>query len=302
LAGAQPHEAVALKREEILDAARAGDLERLGEHREEVARAIQSLADAGDGTTALELATKAWRIWYTRGELEAGSAALSAALDAPGAEPPTVERARALYADGLCAFRAGDRDRSQGRNEDALRVARAVSDTPSECQALTGLARIALRDGEYSRVVELAQEAWDLARAAGAEITPLHLIAAGVRLGGDYERARELYLESLERNRELGNHGWVAAELQNLGWVDLHLGDVDSAEARFRERDTIDYGPDAYGAAWRDLSWSAIAAARGERDEALRLFESGKAALAELGLTLDPDDQFELDWLTAQLR
>ena len=38
-----------------------------------------------------------------------------------------------------------------------------------------------------------------------AEGSPLHLCAAGTRLGGDYDRARELYLQSVALGDELGD-------------------------------------------------------------------------------------------------
>lgn len=62
---------------QLLDAARSGDLERLGAERNAVADAVRSFADAGDGASALELVAGAWRIWFSRGELEQGSAAVA---------------------------------------------------------------------------------------------------------------------------------------------------------------------------------------------------------------------------------
>ncbi|HXM19172.1 MAG TPA: hypothetical protein VN934_10265 [Candidatus Tumulicola sp.] len=288
---------------QLLDAARSGDLDRLGAEPNAVADAVRSFANAGDGASALALAAGAWRIWLSRGELEQGSAVLSLALDAPGAGDPSPARARVLYADGLFAFRKGNQERSRARNEEALRVARAAFDPRGECDALTGLARVALRDGDYARVAEFAEEARRRAQAAGdreAEAGPLHLLAAGIRLGGDYGRARDLYAESLELNRGLGKAAWVTMELHNLGWVELHLGDVKTAASRFRERDS---GPeeDAQSRAWRNLNWAAVAAARGDELEARRLFAEGKEALANLGMALDPDDKFELGWLSEKL-
>lgn len=288
---------------QLLDAARSGDLERLGAERNAVADAVRSFADAGDGASALELVAGAWRIWFSRGELEQGSAVVAVALDAPGAGDPSAARARALCADASFAFREGDRERSRARNEEALTVARAASDPRGECDALTGLARVALREGDYGRVVELAEEARRRAQAVGdreAEAGPLHLLAAGIRLGGDYARARDLYTESLELNRGLGNAGWVAMELNNLGWVELHLGAVEAAATRFRERDAMEVD-DIYGGAWHDLNWAAVAAARGDELEARTLLAKGKEALAALGIALDPDDKSELDWLSEQL-
>lgn len=289
---------------QLLEAARARDLDQLGAHREAVANAIRSFAEAGDGESALELAAGAWRIWFSRGEIEQGSAALAVALDAPGAGDASPARARALYGDGVFAFRQGDQERSRARNEEALTVARASSDPTGECDALTGLARVALRDGAYGRVVELAEQARRVARAAGdseAEAGPLHLLAAGVRLGGDYARARGLYTESLELNRARGNAAWVAMEMHNLGWVELHLGNVEAAAEWFKQRDEGQGDEDAYGSAWHDMNWAAVSAARGQNDEARTRFEKGKEALAGLGLALDPDDQSELDWLREQI-
>jgi hypothetical protein len=44
------------------------------------------------------------------------------------AESVPVWRARALYADGMFAFRSGDQARSRMRNEEALRLARETDD------------------------------------------------------------------------------------------------------------------------------------------------------------------------------
>ena len=136
-------------------------------------------------------------------------------------------------------------------------------------------------------------------REAGA--APLHLLAAGTRLLGDYTTARELYLESLELNREIGNVARISTELHNLGWVELHLDKVDEARTWFQQRDAAGSG-DVYGEAWAELNWSAVAAAQGEMAEARRLFASGSRALDKVGGRLDPDDLAELEWLRAQLR
>ncbi|HMC72629.1 MAG TPA: hypothetical protein VKJ07_25975, partial [Mycobacteriales bacterium] len=80
--------------EELLGLARAGDLEELDQDREAVADAVRSFASIGDAASALELVGRAWRIWFTRGELDEGSAVAAAALAAPGAQAVPVWRAR----------------------------------------------------------------------------------------------------------------------------------------------------------------------------------------------------------------
>ncbi len=289
---------------ELLASARGGELDRLGEQRTAIAEAVRWFVDSGEGADALELVALTWRIWFTRGELAAGSALVRAALAAPSSASASSFRTRVLYAGGVLAFRMGDQERSRALNEEALELARASSDARGECDALTGLARVALRDSDFPRVIELARQARARARDAhdrAAEASPLHLEAAGVRLAGDYDGAHSLYMESLELNRALHDDAWVAMELHNLGWVELHLGDVDAAAARFRERDEGEGAEDAYGHAWRDLNWAAVAAKRGDLDEARRLLACGEAALSLLGVALDPDDQFELTWLRDQI-
>ena len=284
--------------DKILSDARAGELAALSADRKAVADAVKAFAKAGDPASALELVGRAWRIWLTHGELAEGSAAAAAALGVLGASRVPIWRTRVLYADGLLAFRLGDTEWSKNRNLEALGVAQEEGDVRGECDALTGLARLALRGGMYEEVVTLALRARERARAAGdveAEAAPLHLQAAGLRLQQSFESARALYMESLGLNTRLGNAPWVAMEHHNLGWVELHLGNIDEAAAHFRKRDECEV--DAYGKAWSELNWAAIALARDDRREAERRFGAGSQLLTEMAVTLDPDDQAEFDWL-----
>lgn len=251
--------------------------------------------------TSLEEAAAQWREWFDRGELDAGAARVADALEVSGAQVPSVERVRVLYAAHLFAFRRGEPSREFAQR--SLDLARELGDVRGECEGLTGLARTALRDGDYARVAEHAAEGVRKARDAGdlaAEAAPLHLQAAGVRLSGDYDHARELYLESVALGERLGDERRMQTEFHNLGWVELHRGDVDSAERMFAERDARS-GEDAYLDAWQNLNGAALALARGRRDDALSLFESGARQLEAFGAALDPDDQFEFDWLSGQL-
>jgi len=287
---------------QVLDRARARDLAALTADTGAVADAVRAFVEAGDATSALEVVGRGWRVWTATGKVDEGASAAATALDATGATDQTW-RARALYGDGVIAFRAGDSVRSRARNEELLELARRSGDARGEADALTGLARLALREGDYAEVVRLAREGLERARAAGdaeAEGAPLHLEAAGTRLQGHFAEAKTLYLESLELNERIGNGAVVAMEHHNLGWVEVHLGDADAAERWFRERDA-DSSPDAYVDAWRDLNRSAVALLRGDAAEARRRYDAGVAALQALGVVLDPDDAFERDWLASSL-
>ena len=251
--------------------------------------------------TTLREAAEHWREWFNQGELDEGAARLDEALNAPGANTPSVDRVRVLYGVHLFAFRRGQPSRDYA--QERLDLARRLGDARGESDGLTGLARAALRDGDYEEVARLAAEGVAKAREAGdlaAEGSPLHLQAAGLRLSGDYDRAREVYLESVALADRLGDEQRKQMEFHNLGWVELHRGDTDVAARMFAERDARS-GIDAYGDAWQRLNGAALALACGDREEASRLFESGRQQLADLGAALDPDDQAELDWLTREL-
>jgi tetratricopeptide (TPR) repeat protein len=268
----------------------------------ELRESIERLVAQGAFADAEELAANGWRVWLTTGDLDGGRAALAALLDREAAEP-SRDRAVALYADGVLAFRQGDEAGSLARSEEARDAARAAGDAPAESLALVGLCRVALRDGRYGDVVELAREARRLVGDdEDAQAGPLHLEAAGTRLGGDYEAARALYLESLDLSRRRGNAYGEAMELHNLGHVSLRLGDVGAAEgyfARWRELTASSHSP--YDRGMAALNEAALAAAHGERERGADRLARAEATLAAAGIVLDPDDASEAERLRALL-
>lgn len=274
----------------------------LAPERGRLAEAVRFLVESGEEESAAELAANVWRLWLLSGDVVAGRQLLSAALD-NGEGRPSRARALALYGDGLLAFRVGAMIDSQERNDAALKAARAVNDREAEALALVGLSRVAFRDGDYTRVQLLAAEARDLTRNldAAAGLPPLHLLAAGTRLAGNYDEAIRLYTESLEVNRRLGDKRGVAVELHNIGHVELHRGNVDAAERCFAECADIRNHDDPYEAAMTHLNHAALAFARGDREGAAELLRRTQSALEGAGIVLDPDDAFEVQWLHDRL-
>jgi hypothetical protein len=128
-------------------------------------------------------------------------------------------------------------------------------------------------------------------------VAPLHMLAAGTRLAGGHDAARDLYLESLELNRRRGDSRMVAVELHNLGHVERHLGDLEAAARRFAECSELRQGSsDPYDAAMELLNSAALGGG-----DARELLGRAEALLAEAGIVLDPDDRFELDELGGRL-
>src|SRR5438309_4168706 len=139
--------------QQILEVARDGDLETMRGERSAVADAVRQFAALSDAASALELVGRTWRAWLSRGELDEGSAVIATSLAIPSERSAGLWHVRVLCADGLFAFRAGDQQRSQASNEKALEIARQIGDVRGECDALTGLARVAVRDGRQAGVV-----------------------------------------------------------------------------------------------------------------------------------------------------
>jgi tetratricopeptide (TPR) repeat protein len=294
---------LALAREAKLkgpDAARW--VERLSPEQQKLVEAARFLAENGDEEAAAELAEKVWWLWYLPGDLDGARQLFTAALDG-GEGSPSRARALALYSAGRVAFRAGAQGESQARNEAALQAARAVGARDAEALALVGLSRVAFRDGDYQRVRSLAAEARELAgdldAATGA--APLHMLAAGTRLAGEYDEAVKLYNESLELAHRTGDSRGVGMELHNIGHIELHRGNIDAAERCFAERAEVCNNDDPYEAAMTHLNHSALAFARGDREGAAELLQRTQSTLDGVGIVLDPDDAFEVSWLRDRL-
>jgi tetratricopeptide (TPR) repeat protein len=276
-------------------------VERLAQDRQQLLEAARFLA-ANRQEEAAELAANVWRLWLHLGDVAGGRRFLAEALDVSEAKPSRA-RALALYGDGLLAFRAGAQAESRQRNEAALKVAREVNDREAEALALVGLSRVALRDGDYALVRSLAAQARELTRRleASAEVAPLHLLAAGTRLAGDFDEAIRVYTESLELNRRLGDNRGVGMELHNIGHVELHRGNVANAARCFAEGAEHRNQDDPYEAAMTHLNQAALAFARGDVEGATELLHRTQSTLDGAGIVLDPDDAFEVRWLRDQL-
>ncbi len=250
---------------------------------------------------SLDELASTWRRWLDSGESEAGHRALAEALAADVRQ--SRARAICLYADGLFLFRLGEPEASRERSREALGVAREVGDEEAESLALVGLSRVAFRDGDHDEVVALATRARELAVRAGsgADAAALHMQAAGTRLLGDYDRAAELYRESMELARQRGDERGVAMEQHNLGHVELHRGNVDQAERLFAARlDFARGSADPYEHAMTALDEAALAAARRDDGRARsRIAEAGRL-LDDNRIVLDPDDASEFNALAAR--
>src|SRR6266702_4509513 len=277
-------------------------IEQAVQKRESYATAARVLLGKGEEEGAVEIASNAWRLWILARDLSGGRAFLASVLD-NGEKKPSQARSLALYGDALLAFRQGKIEESRQRSQAALDAALVVNDQEALTLAYLGLSRVAFADGDYDHSLALAVKARDSARdldlAMGQE--PLFLHASATRLTGDYDKAAALFEQSLELNRKIGDQGMVAAELQNLGFVEIHRGNVDAAERYFTEGEKIGPASDPYSTAMSIINKAVIAFLRGNLDESRSLLQHAQSVFKEVGIAPGADEQFEINWLQKQL-
>ncbi len=289
------------------EAGDAGALaERVAARADTMDTSLRWYIAAGRVGEALRFATAMSPFWRAQGRIEGGRQFIAAVLALPDSAAQHRARARLWYAAGLLAFRQRDQEASRHANEQSLRLATELADTEAIAHALVGLSRVELRAGADDTVRAHAGEASALLTQAGdtlGAIDPSHMVAAVNRMTGRDSEAASLYERTLARYRSLSNGAGVAGELMNLGYVRLHQGRRAEARSLFR---------DAMGrfATLRDevsqeflvAAFAAVAADAGDAARAATLYGAARKLLAASGVTLDPDDQYELDRYSAKAR
>ena len=277
-------------------------IEQAVKERESYANAARVLLENGNQEASVEIACNAWRLWILARDLDGGRAFLASVLD-KGEKKPSRARSLALYGDALFAFRQGKIEESRLRSQAALDGALAVHDREALTLAYLALSRIAFEDGDYPKSLNLAVKSREFAHDLDPSMgqAPLFLHASATRLTGDYDKAAALFEQSLALNRKIGDQGMVAAELQNLGFVEIHRGNVDVAERLFVECEKLGPVSDPYSKAMAVINKAGIAFLRGNMADARTLLQRARSMFKDSGIDPGADDQFEIDWLHGEL-
>jgi tetratricopeptide (TPR) repeat protein len=279
-------------------------VEKAAQERESYANAARVLFEQGDEDAAVELAANVWRLWMVARDLTGGREFLAAVLD-KGGKKPLRPLSLVSYGDSLFAHLQGKVEESRQRSQAALDAAIMVNDREALALAYLGLARVAVEKGSNAEAVRLALKARESARGLDPALgqAPLFLHASATRLLGDYDKAAELFEQSLALNRRVNDQGMVAAELQNLGFVELHRGNLEHAKRCFEEYEKLGFSKDPYFAGM-DLIAQAylVFSESGERDRSLILFQRAQDIFKEAKVSPGPDDQFEINWIHDQLK
>ncbi|HZH41874.1 MAG TPA: hypothetical protein VFD85_12730 [Gemmatimonadales bacterium] len=261
---------------------------------------------AGRVADALRFATAMAPFWRTQGRVDVGRQLLTAVLALPESTDQGRARARAWYEAGLLAFRQRDQEASRAANQQSLRIATAIADTGDIAEALVGLSRVELRAGAYDSVRAHAGQASALLIQTGdtlGAIGPSHMVAAVNRMTGHDSEAASLYERTLARYRALSDGPGIAGELMNLGYVRLHQGRWADARSLFRDA-LVRYTAvrDEVGEEFLVSAFAALAADAGDATRAAKLYGAAGTLLSASGVTLDPDDQYELDRYSSKAR
>jgi tetratricopeptide (TPR) repeat protein len=246
-----------------------------------------------DQEQGLSLAGAVWPYWMARGKVTLGRGWLDRLLEASEWGERTEARAKALYGAGTLAFIQGDREPSLRFHTESLAIAREHRNLQLEADALIGLARVSLLDGNALVMQQHAQASLEAARAANDQLrvaTALHHVVEALRRQGLYDEALPLYNQSLEAHRALGDERGVALELHNLGNVARLTGDMATAETRLRESLEIAARLKSTRLiGYCLLGMAHVASERGDWNRAARLLGASATALEKSGGALDPD-------------
>lgn len=169
----------------------------------------------------------------------------------------------------------------------ALVLAEELKDRAAEARARVALAELHRKQGVYAEATLQLETARRLFEVAGDEpgvAQTLHYSGSVAAQQGDYERARQLYRESLETRRRQKDHAGVASLLSNLGIIAWFQGGFAEARHLYEEslalrrevgdRWAIGNSLNNLGLVVRDL---------GDAKEARRLLEECVAINRELG-------------------
>src|SRR5262245_16397489 len=204
-------------------------LDRLERDHDNFRGAVDWLEASGDSGGALRLAAALWRFWDLKGHLIEGRRRLERGLRAD--QRPTPARAKALSGAADMALTSGDVTTGGLRAKEALELYRELQDDWGIAFSLLMFAYAVGQEGDWPRAQQLFGESVQRFRDLGDEYYALRAARARAWAyyeGGDLERARELSEDILCQTRGT-QHEFVEGVAYGL------LGDIAVDEGRFAD-------------------------------------------------------------------
>ena len=205
----------------------------------------------------------------------------------------------ALASVGKSAFRQGDLDAARNHFAESLAIHRELGDQPGIAWSLSSLAHVALGLGEFGEARELLEKALVLSKHAGnihgVAWSLVHLANVAYH-EGEFRTSASLLLEGLALFRERKVDGGVAWCLFGMGNVARRNGKLRSAHTLLAESlAAFTKLGEKRGVASALRGCSLLAAACGNPDKAAQLLGAARALKDEMGETLIPPEQREID-------
>jgi predicted ATPase len=264
--------------------------DRLDAEQANLRASLEHLLACQDRESALRLSDAIWMYWGTRGHWTEGRRFLSSALALDGDVNPEL-LVDAFWGSAVLAIWQDDLDDGEQWAMQLLELSRKAALPRAEA---VGVHTLAMAATDRDRAQALYEESVVLARS----VDDGWLVSAALNnLGGlylhegAYERAIELFEESLAIGEARGDLDRRARELTNLGHAVRGLGDLTRARAYFRSglaaAAEIGLIQIELGAVWGLASYEAVA---GDVVVAARLVGWVNEQFARLGASADTDD------------
>jgi predicted ATPase/class 3 adenylate cyclase len=281
-------------RPELQGTDQKGWLDRLELEHDNLRAALEFAISDGRADDAARLVYALWRFWQSRGYLREGRSWAERAVAVPGGTK--AQRLRALEALGGLVYWMGDVAMLTIYRA-ALDLAREIGDKKEIALALYNLSfGYTIPSGDMAQGRVLLEEALALFRELGdgAAIGRASFALSNVASGGkghsreDLLFARQRVDEALEQHRKLANQFDLAWDLHMAGLVDLKLGDLAGARARWAEATALfDAAGDISGMVLMLSNFGELAKAHGdlERHDVLVGAWAALARKTGIGLT-----------------
>lgn len=283
-------------------------LSRLDADRENLLAAARFCEAVPNGAEkALRLLAGLDRFWIRRGHFGLGQTALDQAFAIPGAEADTIHRAKALCTAASIACIRGE-PRSVPLFQEVVALCRSLGDKHVASRALNGLGVCAIDEGDLPLATEYLEEGLALSRATGnywVTASTIGNLGVILFLRKEYDRARTLFEEGIEKYGYLQDVGGQVTFLGGVSRSSLFLGDIAAARgALLRTAPLIVQLGDKRNAATTLLTAGLLAVHVGEHRTGARLFAAGEVVRASIAAQsqLAPSDKEMQETAVAAIR
>src|SRR6266508_831442 len=232
--------------------------------------------------TTLRLATRLALFMFVRGYSNEARE-LESVLDASGSALVTDVHANAAYILGEIVALQGDYAQAQAQFERSLAIYRVLEDCQSEAWLLHRLGWLARERGDQLLMESIALE--PKSNMIYRQGWVLNHLGHAAQLRGDYDRARQLHVDSLEWFGLFGDQHWgIAWRAHALGETALAQGDLSAAATWLAQALDVNRKiGDRAGIAWCLAGLGSVAVLDEEPERAARPWGAAEALRTAIG-------------------